>query len=103
MGLSQIQSRNIGASKVGTERVDDIIEGACHCGKIVSPMEDGTFRCDHCVHFIHIACTKKNMHSTSQCLACHMRHLIPNKPVVKQLFTGLLQKTKRKHEITFTI
>lgn len=37
------------------------------------------------------------MESPGQCLICHMKLLIPNKPSVKQLFAGVLKKNKKKH------
>lgn len=79
------------------EKVQNIIEGDCHCGTMVSPLEDDTFRCVHCVRFIHISCVKKNLESPGQCLICHMKLLIPNKPSVKQLFAGVLKKGIRRH------
>jgi hypothetical protein len=37
------------------------------------------------------------------CSFCHLRKLIPNRDTKRVIFLGLLQKGRKKHEITFNL
>lgn len=82
-----------------------IIESTCLCHELVDHSSSKRiFNCIHCGSLYHSDCMKKPENSqTNECLPCHLKLIVPNRRVKKQLFLGTLARGCKRHEINFTL
>lgn len=70
-------------------------KGVCICETSVEPSGE-VFTCVHCSNTYHFGCMRRNP-KLEHCLYCHLKYMIPIKPVRETLFVGILNKGIKRH------
>ena len=69
----------------------------CICQVKIVEEDESLFSCQNCKGLYHKECMKRNKY----CSFCHLKKMLPLKKIVKEVFVGVLEKGKAKHEIHF--